>query len=324
MRPLPRLALLLIAAAVAAAGCTIPTEPEPDPPTEPASPPEAAEEPPPDDTEPADDADAAAVLEVTFFDVGQADAALVSAGDTDVLVDAGHWQRPTQVVERLDDHGVADLDLLVLSHWHADHIGGAEAVLTEFTVDDVWVQPATHDSQTYARTVEVLEAADVTVTEPRKGERHDYGPLTVDVVGPGPQADPNDLHDAGVAVRASTGGGSVLFTGDAEAETEARYAAEVPELLDADVLAVGHHGSYTSSTAPLLDAVDPQVAVYSAGRDNEYDHPHDVALNRLVDVGAEVFGTDVHGTVTVTVADGQVQVDPETDQPPMASASTAD
>lgn len=249
---------------------------------------------------------------VTFFDVGQADATLVEAGEAAVLIDTGHWQRD-EVVGYLEDAGVDALDVLVLTHWHADHIGQADAVLDVVDVVEVWIQPGSYDSATYERTIAAIEASDAQLRRPSEGEQHTAGPLTLDIVGPGPDADERDVHDASLSVRTSLAGeATVLFTGDAEASAEHRYVADVPDLLDADIYQVGHHGSVTSTTPRFLDAVDPHVAVYSAGQGNPYGHPHAEVLDRLNAAGIDVYGTDVHGTVTATFDGAAWSIDTDT------------
>jgi beta-lactamase superfamily II metal-dependent hydrolase len=236
---------------------------------------------------------------VEFFDVGQADSALVSTGDTEILVDTGKIRRGGDVTSRLADAGVTDeVDVQALTHWHADHIGQVPEVLDAVDVDEIWHQPGEHDSATYDDAIAAIEASDATVRQPRQGETHTIGDLTVDIVAPSDAADPTDRHDSMLAVRIEHGDARVLFTGDAESETEARYVNRVPELLSAQLYQVGHHRSRTGSSQALLDAVQPDTAVYSAAADSQYGHPHAEALDRLNAAGAEIFGTDVNGTVT--------------------------
>lgn len=262
---------------------------------------------------------------VEFFDAGQADAALVRTEDAAILVDAGHWQRD-DVVDHLADAGVTDeLDVLSLTHWHADHIGQVPQVVDAFDVDEVWVQPGEHDSATYDDAVTAIEHSDATVRQPRQGETHTVEDLTVDIVGPSEAADAGDRHDATLALRVESADAGVLFTGDAESDTEARYVDRVPDLLDAQLYQVGHHGSATSTSRSLLDVADPDHAVYSAGSDNQHGHPHAEALDRLDAADADVFGTDVNGTVTAT-SDGSASwtVVPERTGEPRAGDENGD
>jgi beta-lactamase superfamily II metal-dependent hydrolase len=256
---------------------------------------------------------------VEFFDVGQADSALVSTGDTEILVDTGGI-RGGDVTSRLADAGVTDeVDVLALTHWHADHIGQVPEVLDAVDVDKIWHQPGEHDSATYDDAIAAIEASDATVRQPRQGETHTIGDLTVDIVGPSELADFDNPHDAMLAFRIEHGDARVLFTADAESETEARYVNRVPELLSAQLYQVGHHRSRTGSSQALLDAVQPDTAVYSAAADSQYGQPHAEALDRLNAAGAEIFGTDVNGTVTAA-SDGSPSwtVTPEREGTPPA------
>lgn len=276
------------------------TSPPPQPPSSDLPPPRA-----PPDTD--DDGP----FDVVFLDVGQADAALVRDDDTTVLIDTGHWQRPTEVADHLDRLDVDRIDVLVLTHWHADHIGGTADVLATVDVGEVWGSPATTSTATYTRTIDAIETSGADFRTPVLGDSTTVGGLQVEAVGPLPDADLSDLHDAGVSVRVGNSVGAALFTGDAEAGTEQRYVDAAADLLDADVLQVGHHGSYTSTTQPFLDAVGPQVAVISVGAGNPYGHPHDGPLARLEAAGVEVWRTDRHGTVVVSVDRTAVSVAPQ-------------
>lgn len=255
-------------------------------------------------------------LEVAFLDVGQGDATLLTHDEVTVLVDAGRHNR-TDVLEHLADRGIGEIDVLLLTHPHADHIGQADRIVTDLEVGEVWASPATHTTLTYERLLDAIEDTGVVYEEPAAGQATDLGPLQVDVVGPDEHADLRNLHDAGLSVRVSFGEHAWLFTGDAEAATEARYVEHHRELLDVDVYQAGHHGSSTSSTEALLEATGPDIAVYSAGAGNSYGHPHAEVLDRLDGRGIDVYGTDVHGTVnTSSTGSGQIEVSTDRDGDP--------
>ena len=253
-------------------------------------------------------------LTVSFFDVGQADATLLQHGDTAILIDQGDWRR-NDVVVHLQDAGVERLDLSITTHPHSDHIGQFPEVLDAFEVDEVWWSGVTTTSQTFERALDALEASDASYAEPRAGDTTQVGELTIEIVNPDDEANFSDVHDSNLALRVTFGDVRLLFTGDAERATEARMVQRHAGLLDADIYQVGHHGSSTSTTAPFLDAVDPAVAIYSAGASNQYGHPHAEVLDRLGANGIETFGTDVNGTVTVTTDGSTVTVAPQTGSP---------
>ena len=278
-------------------------EEEPEPPPQ-AEEPEAAPEPEPGpQPDPEDSTPVDGDLEVYFFDVGQADATLLLHDEAAILIDAGHWQR-SDVVPYLEAVGVETLDLLVVTHPHADHIGQFDQVMGAIDVAEVWWSGATTTTQTFERALDALERSNAAYEEPRAGDATTVGPLAIDVVNPPAGVGLSDLHDSGLAQRVTYGEVRLLFTGDAEAATEARMVSQAPDALDADILQLGHHGSSTSTTGGFLTAADPAVAIYSAGAGNQYGHPHDEVVARVREAGIDLYGTDVHGTVLVTT-DGE-------------------
>jgi competence protein ComEC len=237
-------------------------------------------------------------LEVHFIDVGQGDATLLRTAETAVLVDTGRHDR-ADLVPYLDAAGVDVLDVVAVTHPHADHLGQFDQVLEAVTVAEVWWSGSTHTTATFDRALDALERSDALYGEPRAGDVTDVGDLRFEFLGPVDPL-PGDLHEAGLVFRVRWGDVRVLFTGDAEVVTEERMLAEHPALLDADIYQVGHHGSRTSTSPAFLAAVAPRVAVYSAGAGNSYGHPHDEVMARLQAAQVEVYGTDVHGTVVIT------------------------
>jgi competence protein ComEC len=238
-------------------------------------------------------------LEVRFLDVGQGDATLLVHPEAAVLIDTGRHQA-SDVVPAVRAAGVDTLDLVIVTHPHADHLGQFDQVLDQLTVHEVWWSGSTTTTQTFDRALAALERSEAAYEEPRAGDTALLGPLELEVVNPPAGTGLGDLHDANLAIRVTYGAVRLLFTGDAEAPTETRMVARSAATLDADILQLGHHGSSTSTTAGFLAAVDPAVAVYSASSTNPYGHPHAEVLDRLRAAGVDVYGTAVHGTVTVT------------------------
>lgn len=261
-------------------------------------------------------------LTVHFIDAGQGDATLLVAEDVTVLVDVGR-HTSSDVVEYLSSLGVTAIDVVAITHPHADHLGQFDQVMEGFDVAEVWWSPTTHTTQTFERAVAALERSDATFEEPAAGDHTAVGPLDFTFVNPpapSASATGGELHDNALAFRVSYGDVSFLFTGDAEAATEQRMLATEAGALRADVYQVGHHGSSTSTSAGFLGVVAPRVAVYSAGRDNPYGHPRHEVVDRLVAAGVEVYGTDRHGTVIVTTDGYELRVHTATDAPTLGGA----
>ena len=256
--------------------------------------------------------DAEGELEIHFFDVGQADATLLDGPDFNVLVDAGHWQR-NDVVPHLRNEGIEELDLMILTHPHADHIGQADIVLEELEVREVWMSGDTHTTQTFGRVVDAIEASDAGYHEPRAGEVFEVGSLRIEILHPKELT--GDLHEGNIAVRALFGDTRVVLTGDSEAREEGLMVRRDLDL-DAQIYQLGHHGSSTSSTREFLEEMNPEVGVYSAAEDSQYGHPHDEVVERFNRMGIDLYGTGEHGTVAIVAdADGEYEIETEVDAP---------
>lgn len=245
-------------------------------------------------------------FELHMIDVGQGDAiALRTPRGRWVLVDAGREWRGgdagrSKIIPYLRSFG-GDCVIFVLSHPHADHVGGAETILRA-------LHPAAYrdgafagGSEPYRRSLAAAESLGV-----RWSRVHPGDSLSVDGVGISFLAPDSgwagQLHDPNLAstvMLVQYGVVRMLLTGDAEAPEEAWLLAHARSELHADVLKVGHHGSSTSSTDEFLDAVQPRVALVSVGAGNGYGHPSSDVMHDLASRGATVLRTDQLGTVVL-------------------------
>ncbi len=241
-------------------------------------------------------------LRVHFIDVAQGSAVLLETPDARVLVDAGQY---AETYEYLTQIGVDTVDLAIATHAHADHIGGFVPILRNTRVGKVWYNGQTHTTRTFERFIDAILESGAAYHEPSRGETVRFGRLVITVLHPERSAAEYEghLHDKNIVVRAQFGAFSVLLTGDAEIEAENEMISLGLELAST-VLQLGHHGSRTSSSPEFLKAVNPKVAVYQAGRENRYGHPHDVVMRRIEALGdIYLYGTAGHGTIVI-VTDG--------------------
>jgi beta-lactamase superfamily II metal-dependent hydrolase len=260
--------------------------------------PDAPDTPAEPDAHGAPESSAGAELVVRILDVGQGDAMLLSHPEVTLLIDTGRFDR-SDVVPLLRRHGVESIDVLVITHPHADHIGQFDRVMGAFPVAEVWWSGAVATTRTFERAVAALEASDARYEEPRGGQTTTVGPLLIEVLHPGPADSLRGLNDASISLRITYGDFRIVTTGDAERAAEAQMVARWSDRLRADVLRLGHHGSSTSTTPAFLDAVSPSVVIYSAGANNRYGHPHTEVVDRVAGRGITLFGTDRDGTVTI-------------------------
>lgn len=241
-----------------------------------------------------------------FIDVGQGDAALIRTEWGDVLIDAGTNSSEDELKAYLDALGVTDIEYAVFTHPHEDHIGGADMVLNTYNVKRVIMPNATATSKTFERMMDAIEAEKCEVIEATPDLVFKVGELVCTVLAPISEKY-SETNNYSVVIRADYGETSVLFTGDAEVDSEEEMLARyrLKGTLDCDILKSGHHGSDTSSCQEFLDAVTPAFAVISVGEGNTYDHPKQVTLTKYETMGMVIYRTDKEGSIVFTTTGGE-------------------
>ncbi|TFD92350.1 DNA internalization-related competence protein ComEC/Rec2 [Jeotgalibacillus sp. R-1-5s-1] len=241
---------------------------------------------------------------VTFIDVGQGDSILIDLpfDQGTYLIDTGGAMpfsaedEPFKVgkeiiVPFLKSRGITSIDLLILTHHDWDHIGGAEDIAEEIHIKEVWTSEGSPDKKEMKELLDYFYEKNIPVFEQSETFAWKTGDAEFKLIHPGGNLEGNNNS---LVLHAVLGGVSWLFTGDIEEEAE-RSLIGLP--IRADVLKVAHHGSNTSTTSEFLSAVNPDIAVISAGRNNRYGHPHPDVLTRLEDQGTQVIGTYSHGAI---------------------------
>ncbi|WP_033290553.1 ComEC/Rec2 family competence protein [Amycolatopsis jejuensis] len=237
-------------------------------------------------------------------DVGQGDAVVLATAEHGraVVVDTGPEPGPVdECLRRLD---VERVPLIVLSHLHADHIGGLASVFDGRAVGAIAVGPGRAPAWAWQQVSGEAKRRGVPVVQLSEGRRLQWPGLTLDVLGPryattqAPAAqDGTMINNSSVVLRADTSAGRILLTGDVELAAQADLLAEGTEVR-ADVLKVPHHGS-RYSLPQFLAAVRPRTALISVGAGNSYGHPSKSTVDVLGTLGALVTRTDVDGDTAV-------------------------
>ncbi|MBI4457658.1 MBL fold metallo-hydrolase [Candidatus Uhrbacteria bacterium] len=232
-----------------------------------------------------------------FFDIGQGDAAMISRGRTQVLIDAGPDRAVLGKLGRAMPFFDRHIDLAVLTHPHADHFVGFIGVFERYQVDRLLVSGADNGSPDYRAFAAAAKAEGAEIIRANPGDKIEIGDATIEVLWASPRPQHGDLNDASVVFRLQAGGQAALFMGDAGENIErALLAAGIQ--LQAQILKVGHHGSRTATGADFLAAVRPEEAIVSVGK-NTYGHPSFSALERLKAAGVRIRRTDRDGDITV-------------------------
>ena len=257
------------------------------------------------------------LLEVTTFDVGQGDAAIVRFPDNrTILIDGGiqrrYYNKKQQkqveydVGERiiepyLDFHGIRELDMVVLTHPDLDHGGGLGYILENFKVGQVLgISDMPLDSETHRRLHAIVKARNIPYAFPYAGEIDFPSTATLNLLHPIDPSSTNlqdaDKNDDSLVMKITHGEVDILFTGDIGEKAESRLIASGQDLRS-EILKVPHHGSRTSSSAPFLDAVQPQCAIFSLGQSNQYQLPHADVVARYRARGCRMLRTDASGAI---------------------------
>ncbi|WP_207738234.1 ComEC/Rec2 family competence protein [Anaeromassilibacillus sp. 1001302B_160321_C8] len=244
---------------------------------------------------------------VYFIDVGQGDCELIRTPDgQNILIDAGTNATGDKLVQYLEQLGVEQIDTLIATHPHEDHIGGMDEVVNAFPIGDVYL-PKVADSQTpttrtYERLLDAIADKGLSITPGRGGMTIlDDDGIKLEFLAPNADSYA-DLNSYSIVAKLTCGQKSFLFTGDAESDSEEEMLHAGYDLRS-DVLKCGHHGSSTSTSAAFLQAVQPTYAVISCGVDNDYGHPHRETLDKLNDAGVQIYRTDEQDTI-LAVCDG--------------------
>lgn len=261
-------------------------------------------------------------LFVYFLNVGQGDSTLIQTPEGyNALIDGG--EKDSGVVQYLQTLGVQRIDLMIATHPHSDHIGGLVQVLQAFPVSKVITNGQPHTTSTYENFLNGIAAAKAEYVEVKQGDLIQLGSLNFLVLSPNGNTN-QDMNENSIVLRFGYGKTTFLMMGDGGHDTEARLLAE-GQSLKADILKVGHHGSTSASSPAFLAAVQPQVAMYSAGINNSYHHPAPTTLAALTAVGATIYGTDKNGSIRITVDLNGYSVDAQnvlSRAPPVVATST--
>ncbi|MBQ7916257.1 MAG: DNA internalization-related competence protein ComEC/Rec2 [Firmicutes bacterium] len=234
------------------------------------------------------------VTQYTFLNVGQGDCCVIESQGKVYLVDAGPSYEKV-IKPYLQYRGIRQIDGVWLSHGDWDHVQGAMALLED---REFWVacwylpQGEIHENEHFHK----IEAAGEKVVRVKAGDRLQAGHFTIECLAPVSDKSYSDGNNGSMVLKVWDGKTTLLFCGDADQKAESVFAQQAGEC---DILKVGHHGSYTSTSELLLMNVQPQVGIISCDRDNSYGHPHQETVQMLEQWGVEILVTDDVGAIGI-------------------------
>nr|WP_314808698.1 ComEC/Rec2 family competence protein [uncultured Selenomonas sp.] len=252
-------------------------------------------------------------ITVKVLNIGQGDSILIQTGEKTVLVDTSDVDERDKLRAELKKADVKKIDTIILTHPHADHIGGMDVLLNEYPVGMVYDNGMPSTSKLYLGYVKKLKEKKIERKGLVAGDRVDLGGGAVfEVLGPSAQlvkegnvkGYKHDPNNESVVGRLVFGDFSMMLTGDAEKKEEQAILAADSANVKSTILKSGHHGSKTSSSADFLRAVQPEAALISCGVNNDYGHPHKETMKKYHALNIPIYVTAENGTITVT-SDGK-------------------
>lgn len=239
-------------------------------------------------------------MTVHFLDVGQGSAVLFQINNQVMVFDGGSREASSYVVAYLKKLAIDQVDVMISSHYDADHLNGLVGILHAFPVRQVFDADYTTDTRVYQSFKTFIRDHSIPESVPEAGQSFPIGDATVTFIASESYGH-LDENDDSLAVRVEFGQTKFVIMGDSTADAELQMLSQD---LAADVYFAAHHGSNGSNSTALLNKVAPDFIVISCGADNDYGHPGEHALNRIQASGAELYRTDQQGTIIVT-SDGE-------------------
>lgn len=242
-------------------------------------------------------------LKIEMLDIGQGDATLIRTKDQTIMIDTGDIDERDRLVQLLKERDIKTIDKLIITHPHADHIGGAYALFKNFQVKEVYDNGDDTTTQTYRTYLKNIKQQSIPRHQLKAGDEVDFGSgVTFKVFSPTEQMvkTEKNLNNNSIVGQLRYGEFTMLFTGDAEKEAEAAILKQYGDEVKSLVLKAPHHGSRTSSSEAFLKAVGAKDVLISVGAGNDYGHPHKETMARYKKHDMNVYRTDLNGTITVT------------------------
>lgn len=246
-------------------------------------------------------------LNIFFFNVGQADSSLIMYNGKTILIDAGNISDGKEILKFLNAKGIQQIDYLIGTHIHEDHIGGIIDIVNNIQVEKIFMPYNEKDnSEFYNKVKKAIKSKDLLIETLKETDELSLGENLVFKILYVDNTEPSKANNASIVAQLTYAKQKYLFMGDAEKEVENKLISK-GLLEDVDVLKVGHHGSDTSTTENFINKVLPEISIISVQEGVKYEHmPNENVINRLKDK-SKIYRTDIDGTIWIT-SDGTTNI----------------
>ncbi len=238
---------------------------------------------------------------VYFLDVGQSDCTIVACDDEVLMIDCGTLNQLNTIRQSLHSLEIDNIDYMVISHQHDDHMGSATEIINDYEVENLIMprlaQSNNVTSKTYNVLINTINDKGINKIPAQDCKEFMVGDALVQILSPKVQS--NNLNNMSVVLKITYGETEFLFQSDAETKIENDLIYSDYDI-DVDVLKVGHHGSKTSTSEKYIDSTSPKIAIISSGYGNNYGHPNGEVLNRLESNGVETLITALDGDIAIS------------------------
>ena len=238
-------------------------------------------------------------FKIYFIDVGQADCILITNNGENALIDAGNNEDGKKLVEYFHSLGITNFKYVIGTHAHEDHIGGMDDIIRNFSIEHFYMPEDKINNMTYTEILKELKNKNIKYETPEIDSTFTMAESKFTVLYIA--KDKEDLNETSIVLKLNFKNTSYIFTGDASINVEREI---LEKNLKSDVLKVGHHGSSYSTSAYFLKAVNPDYAIISVGKNNDYNLPKQVTLDKLDRLNIKTYRTDQDGTIILS-SDGQ-------------------
>ena len=244
------------------------------------------------------------LMTIHYIDVGQGDCTFIELPNNEsMLIDAGNPENADEIISYIQGLGYLDIDYIVATHPHSDHIGAMADVVTKFGVHEFYLPDVSHTSRVFENMVDTIYERNIPTIKATSGVKIlNEDDLKIELLAP-VSNNYSDLNEYSAVVKITYDKNSFLFMGDSGHLSENEIMSSNADIR-ANILKCGHHGSSTSSCEEFVKKVSPEYAVISCGVGNSYGHPHVETISLLESINAKILRTDTDGTI-VAVSDGE-------------------
>lgn len=231
-------------------------------------------------------------LKVYYFDVGQADSILIQNNGQNMLIDAGNNEDGEILTNNLKTLGVENIDYLIGTHPHEDHIGAMDDIIYKFKIGKIFMPNVTTNTKTFEDVIDAVAEKELQIETPKENDEFQVGNAKCQILYVG--EDKENLNLSSIIIKMEYDNLNYLFTGDTETEIENKV-----NFGKINILKVAHHGSDTSSSKKFVKETAPEIAIISVGKGNSYGHPNNEILKRYEEIGSKIYRTDEVGNIFI-------------------------